>query len=503
MVVIVPAQAWGGALRAALRADADATDPFVEPLRRALRLLSPDHATAWADALRYAIAGKRAGAFARSRLCQAVQGEWRRRLDFGAPPPPALPSSAPPPAPAAAPNGSSSGSSWALAAKWLVVAPAVLAELGDSRDDAARRAAVAVADGLRAPLLDAAGHNFQAVRDRIGQSLAACYAVGRRVLFASFYAPCGTSRLSARTWLISPRMQVREAPEDVQRLAAMLDDADEDAKRRKRETAYGLLRHASRAGKVSIVAPLIDAAIDGCADAKQDHQALAAQSVGTLMASPALRLDAAPILGDRLMRGASHAKWRSRRAAAAALGAYAAARACLGDAAECTKVAQALSALLGDDTSEVRDAATGSFSVMAVIAAPAQRDAFCQAQLDRAKAALPIRRPPKRKKTAVVDVSGAQRLGAVTALGACVLAYPYDVPAHVPASLVALARHSHTTSSSNGGARHAAAVREAVRATFAEFKRTHAETWDFVRPLFSSEELDALADILSAGDYLV
>ena len=181
------AEAWGGALRAALRADADATDPFVEPLRRALRLLSPDHATAWADALRYAIAGKRAGAFARSRLCEAVQGEWRRRLDFGAPPPPALPSSAPPPAPAAAPNGSSSGSSWALAAKWLVVAPAVLAELGDSRDDAARRAAVAVADGLRAPLLDAAGHNFQAVRDRIGQSLAACYAVGRRVLFCFFF----------------------------------------------------------------------------------------------------------------------------------------------------------------------------------------------------------------------------------------------------------------------------------------------------------------------------
>ena len=246
-----------------------------------------------------------------------------------------------------------------------------------------------------------------------------------------------------------------------------------------------------------------NAAIDGCADAKQDHQALAAQSVGTLMASPALRLDAASTLGDRLMRGASHAKWRSRRAAAAALGAYAAARACLGDAAECTKVAQALGNLLGDDTSEVRDAATGSFSVMAVIAAPAQRDAFCQAQLDRAKAALPLRRPPKRKKAAVVDVSGAQRLGAVTALGACVLAYPYDVPAHVPASLVALARHSHTTSSSNGGARHAAAVREAVRATFAEFKRTHAETWDFVRPLFSSEELDALADILSAGDYLV
>ena len=469
------AEAWGGALRAALRSKNDATDPFVEPLRRALRLLSPDHATAWADALRYACAGRRAPAFARSRLCEAIQGEWWRRLDFGAPPPPpVLPTVAPPPALAApapvAPNGSSSGSSWALAAKWLVVAPAVLAELADSRDKEAKGAARAVACGLRAPLLDAAGHHFQAVRDRIGQCLAACYAV-------------------------------QEAPQDVQRLAAMLDDEDEDAKRRKRETAYGLLRHASRAGTISIVAPLIDAALDGCGDAKLDHQALAAATVGTLMGSPALRSDAAPALGDRLICGAAHAKWRCRRAAAAAMGAYVAARACLGDTPECERVAAALSTCLGDDTSEVRDTATGSFSVMAVIAAPAQRDAFCAAQLDKATAALPARRPPKRAKTP--EISGAQRLGAVTALGACVLAYPYDVPSHVPSSLVALARHFHTSSSQNGGARSASAVRESVRATFAEFKRTHAETWGFVRPLFSSEELDALADILSAGDYLV
>ena len=100
-------------------------------------------------------------------------------------------------------------------------------------------------------------------------------------------------------------------------------------------------------------------------------------------------------------------------------------------------------------------------------------------------------------------IASSRSRSAVTARGAGVLAYPYDVPAHVPAALVALARHSHTTSSSNGGARHAAAGREAVRATFAEVTRTHAETGDFGRPLFSSEELDALADILSAGDYLV
>ena len=56
-----------------------------EPLRRALRLLSPDHATAWADALRYAVAGKRCGAFSRSALFDRICDEWTRRL--GAAPP--------------------------------------------------------------------------------------------------------------------------------------------------------------------------------------------------------------------------------------------------------------------------------------------------------------------------------------------------------------------------------------------------------------------------------
>ena len=46
------AEAWAGSLRAALAAG-DGLDVFAEPLRRALRKASPDHATAWADACRY------------------------------------------------------------------------------------------------------------------------------------------------------------------------------------------------------------------------------------------------------------------------------------------------------------------------------------------------------------------------------------------------------------------------------------------------------------------
>lgn len=78
------------------------------------------------------------------------------------------------------------------------------------------------------------------------------------------------------------------------------------------------------------------------------------------------------------------------------------------------------------------------------------------------------------------------------------------MPGHVPDALVLLARHSHLASAAgNALPRHAAAIREAVRATVAEFKRTHAETWSFVRPFFDQDQLEALADVLSAGDYLV
>ena len=88
-------------------------------------------------------------------------------------------------------------------------------------------------------------------------------------------------------------------------------------------------------------------------------------------------------------------------------------------------------------------------------------------------------------------------------------------------ALVLLAKHSNLAASS---LRHAAPIRETVKSTFSEFKRTHAETWDFIRPLFTTDQLDAsaaprpsprasffatvrrprrFADVLTTGDYLV
>ena len=46
---------------------------------------------------------------------------------------------------------------------------------------------------------------------------------------------------------------------------------------------------------------------------------------------------------------------------------------------------------------------------------------------------------------------GGERLAAVQALAAAVIAFPYDVPAHVPDALVLLAKHSNLAASSLRG----------------------------------------------------
>ena len=503
------AEAWGGALRHALAAESDATAPFFDPLAKAMKGASTDHATAWADALRYAVAGKRAGAFATSELFSRIRDEWAKRLDasdaavklppiaptteyplvdglvtsltsFLAPAPPEPPARAEAAKPARAAADKRGEASWSVAAKWLLLAPAVFAELGASRDAAA--AASAAADGARLGrlLLAASDHAFQAVRDRIGQALACLCGAA---------LPLG----SALT------------PEDIAAFAATLErpaaNGGDDAAactrlKKRRETAYSLARHCAREGAGVIPAQLAGAVLDGCADPDEDHQRLAVATVGVVMLSPALRGDDAPALLAAFRRGVDHGKWRSRRAVAAFLGAYLANRYFHLSEAGVDDVYGALKRLLADDSSEVRDAACASLATLFHAAPPARLVKLARRSLDDATRALPVRSTKKKRKVAGAaspsDKSddGGERLAAVQALAAAVIAFPYDVPAHVPDALVVLAKHSNLAASS---LRHAAPIRETVKSTFSEFKRTHAETWDFIRPLFTTDQLDASA----------
>ncbi|XP_062168697.1 proteasome activator subunit 4-like isoform X2 [Alnus glutinosa] len=81
--------------------------------------------------------------------------------------------------------------------------------------------------------------------------------------------------------------------------------------------------------------------------------------------------------------------------------------------------------------------------------------------------------------------------GPVLALAACVLSAPYDMPSWLPEHVTLLARFSGEPSP----------VKSTVTKAIAEFRRTHADTWDIQKNSFSEEQLEVLADTSSSSSY--
>jgi len=85
-----------------------------------------------------------------------------------------------------------------------------------------------------------------------------------------------------------------------------------------------------------------------------------------------------------------------------------------------------------------------------------------------------------------------KRHAAVLGLSALVQAFPYEVPEWMPAVLVTL---SNLSTDSSG------AIVSTVKKTFADFKRTHQDTWHEDKEKFTPDELEAIADVVSGGNY--
>ncbi|XP_020212623.1 proteasome activator subunit 4 [Cajanus cajan] len=81
--------------------------------------------------------------------------------------------------------------------------------------------------------------------------------------------------------------------------------------------------------------------------------------------------------------------------------------------------------------------------------------------------------------------------GAVLALVACVLSAPYDMPSWLPDHVTLLACFSGEP----------APVKSTVTKAVAEFRRTHADTWNVQKELFTEEQLEILADTSSSSSY--
>ncbi|CAJ1960253.1 unnamed protein product [Sphenostylis stenocarpa] len=81
--------------------------------------------------------------------------------------------------------------------------------------------------------------------------------------------------------------------------------------------------------------------------------------------------------------------------------------------------------------------------------------------------------------------------GAVLALVASVLSAPYDMPSWLPDHVTLLARFSGEPSP----------VKSTVTKAVAEFRRTHADTWNVQKESFTEEQLEILADTSSSSSY--
>ncbi|XP_021740798.1 proteasome activator subunit 4-like [Chenopodium quinoa] len=97
----------------------------------------------------------------------------------------------------------------------------------------------------------------------------------------------------------------------------------------------------------------------------------------------------------------------------------------------------------------------------------------------------------KRKQSRRDGYSVAAVHGAVLALAAGVLSVPYDMPSWLPEHVTLLARFVGELSP----------VRSTVTKAVAEFRRTHADTWNFQKDQFTEEQLEVLADTSSSSSY--
>ncbi|XP_040985740.1 proteasome activator subunit 4-like isoform X1 [Juglans microcarpa x Juglans regia] len=99
--------------------------------------------------------------------------------------------------------------------------------------------------------------------------------------------------------------------------------------------------------------------------------------------------------------------------------------------------------------------------------------------------------PRKRKQRNSSRHSTASIHGTVLALAASVLSAPYDMPSWLPEHVTLLARFAGEPSP----------VKSTVTKAVAEFRRTHADTWNVQKNSFTEEQLEVLADTSSSSSY--
>ncbi|XP_024015525.1 proteasome activator subunit 4 isoform X2 [Eutrema salsugineum] len=151
------------------------------------------------------------------------------------------------------------------------------------------------------------------------------------------------------------------------------------------------------------------------------------------------------------------------------------------------KIWKTVEKLLVDSQVEVREHAA---AVLAGLMKGGDED-FAADFRDRSYAeANSIQKKRNRRKSSSTQ-SIAEVHGAVLGLVASVLSVPYDMPSWLPDHVTLLARFAGEPTP----------VKSTVTKAVAEFRRTHADTWNIQKDSFTEEQLEILADTSSSSSY--
>ena len=84
-----------------------------------------------------------------------------------------------------------------------------------------------------------------------------------------------------------------------------------------------------------------------------------------------------------------------------------------------------------------------------------------------------------------------KRHSVISVLCSVILAFPFEVPTWLVECIMAVA-----SSSSNP-----TPIKELVKKTFSEFKKTHQDTWEMDKQKFNSDELSIITDLVVSPSY--
>ncbi|XP_055822371.1 proteasome activator subunit 4 [Solanum dulcamara] len=148
---------------------------------------------------------------------------------------------------------------------------------------------------------------------------------------------------------------------------------------------------------------------------------------------------------------------------------------------------QTVEKLLSDNQVEVREHAA---AVLAGLMKGGDED-LAQDFRHRAYTEASIIQKKRKQRSMRSGFSVASLHGQILALVACVLSVPYDIPSWLPGHVTLLAQFVSESSP----------VKSTVTKAVAEFRRTHADTWNVQKDSFTEEQLEVLADTSSSSSY--